>query len=290
MSPHYLESLKEITAAYDGFLIDIWGVLHNGVTLYPDVLETLQWLQENNKKTLLLSNAPRRLHLAKQKLADFGLTPLHYGDIYTSGEDCYQALKDRSTPWHQKLGSKFYHVGPERDRTLFFGLDTYKEVPAIRDADFLLLTGTLNPKDTPDNYKTILSIAYECQIPLLCANPDRYVIYGTEKIICAGKLAEIYQNMGGDVYYHGKPYPAIYATAYTKLGVSPQKVLAIGDSLATDMQGARDSGITTLWILNGIHRKAFFNNSQLKEDFRELMPQILKEYGVSPTYAMAMLH
>jgi HAD superfamily hydrolase (TIGR01459 family) len=287
--PHYLQSLKEVAAAYDGFLIDIWGVIHNGVVLYPDVLDTLQWLQESNKKTLLLSNAPRRLHLAKQKLAELGLAITSYGDIYTSGEDCHQALRNRSTPWHQNLGNKFYHLGPERDRTIFLGLDAYTEAQDVATADFVLITGTLHPMDTVADYETLLNAAHRRQLPVLCANPDRYVVYGSEKIICAGKLAEAYQTKGGDVYYHGKPYPAIYAAACAKLGVVSQKILAIGDSLSTDIQGAQGAGIDTLWILNGIHRTAFYDNDHLKEDIMQQMPRLLQDYGLSPTYAMAML-
>ncbi|MEI8296047.1 MAG: TIGR01459 family HAD-type hydrolase, partial [Alphaproteobacteria bacterium] len=209
-APQYLQSLKEVAASYDGFLIDIWGVIHNGVALYPDVLDALKWLQENKKKTLLLSNAPRRLSIAKQKLAELGLAATNYGDIYTSGEDCHQALRNRSTPWHQNLGNKFYHMGPPRDRTIFEGLDLYIEANDVRTADFLLITGTLNPMDTVDDYEIILDAASSRKIPALCANPDVHVMYGTDKIICAGKIAQAYQSKGGDVYYHGKPYPAIY--------------------------------------------------------------------------------
>lgn len=287
--PHYVESLKQIAKAYDGFLIDIWGVIHNGKNLYPNVLETLQWLQKEGKKTLLLSNAPRRLPIARKKLADFGLAASDYGDIYTSGEDCYQALKNRSTPWHQKLDSRFYHLGPERDRTIFLDLDAYTEAQVVEEADFLLITGTLDATDTLDNYKDLLDVAYTRRIPVLCANPDRYVMYGTEKIICAGKLAETYQNKGGDVYYHGKPYPEIYTTACAKLRLAPQKILAIGDSLSTDIQGAQNAGIDTVWVLNGIHRETFFEDLQLREDVMEQMSQILTQHGLSPTYAMSML-
>jgi HAD superfamily hydrolase (TIGR01459 family) len=183
-----------------------------------------------------------------------GIGPELYDGIMSSGEAVHTALRDRNEPDFAGLGSKLYHLGPERDRDIFVSLPlTEAATPA--QADFLLNTGPddlLGPED-PSVYDPILRDALSAGLPMICANPDLEVVRDGKRIICAGLLAQIYEDRGGKVINRGKPDPAIYAPTLALLATEKNRTLAIGDSLRTDMQGAKAAGIDACWVLSGIH-------------------------------------
>ncbi len=239
---------------YDGFIVDLWGVVHNGVRLFPGVLECLTRLRAAGKRVVFLTNAPRRPHGIAQTLANMGVTPDLYDGIMSSGEAVYLGLRDRTDEFAQ-LGRRLYHLGPKRDRNVFDTLPGYEEAGDPAAADFLLNTGPdddLGPHDA-ELYRPVLEAGLKAGIPMICANPDLEVSKNGELVICAGLLAQLYRGEGGHVIERGKPDPAIYVPVMAMLGTPRARTLAIGDSLRTDITGAARVGIDALWVLSGIH-------------------------------------
>jgi HAD superfamily hydrolase (TIGR01459 family) len=246
-------NFADLAQNYDGFIVDLWGVVHDGLKPYPGAIPCLTALRDAGKQVVFLSNAPRRAAAIGRALAHMGVTPDLYTGIMSSGEAVHAALRDRDDPDFARLGKKLYHLGPERDRDVFDTLDL-TEVATIEAAEFLLNTGPddhLGPDD-PSIYTPTLNTALAAGIPMICANPDLEVIRDGQRIICAGLLAQIFAARGGRVIQRGKPDPAIYAPTLRLLGTERSRTLAIGDSLRTDMAGAAAAGIDACWVLSGI--------------------------------------
>jgi HAD superfamily hydrolase (TIGR01459 family) len=255
----HLTGLAAIAPAYDGFILDLWGVIHNGVTAYPEALHCLQQLA--GRPTLMLSNAPRRAGSVQRTIRRMGVPDALYTHILTSGEATWQALHTRADPWFAALGDRIYHLGPARDRGVMEGLGTTL-ASTPETADFLLNTGPDDTREAAplDAFIAELRACLDANLPMICANPDLEIVRGEERILCAGSLAAWYEAEGGDVRWIGKPDPAIYATALSLLGLPPTRVLAIGDSLRTDIAGAQAAGIDSLWVLGGIHGEEIAGN------------------------------
>jgi HAD superfamily hydrolase (TIGR01459 family) len=248
-----MSGLASLAANYDGMIVDLWGVVHDGITPYPGVIDCLRELRAHNRRVVFLSNAPRRAATIGRALAAMGIAPDLYDGIMSSGEAVHQALAARTDPDFATLGQRLYHLGPARDRDVF---DTLDLIPVDRpeQADFLLNTGPddyLGPEN-PDIYEPVLRDSLAAKLPMICANPDLEVIRNGQRIICAGLLAEIYAARGGRVILRGKPDPAIYAPTLALLGTARARTLAIGDSLRTDMAGAKAAGIDACWVLSGV--------------------------------------
>ncbi len=237
---------------YDGFILDLWGVIHDGVRLYPGAGECLAALRRAGKRVVLLSNAPRRSHAIVAQLAGMGVGADQYDGVMTSGEATYLMLRDRPDPFYAAFGTRIYHLGPARDRNVVHGLDlTIVDTPA--EAQGLLNTGPddhANPTD-PAAFDAVLTEAASVGLPMICANPDLEVIRDGVRVICAGTLAVRYAAMGGVVRSLGKPDPAIYAPTLAMLGAG--RVLAVGDALRTDIAGAAAMGLDACWVLGGLH-------------------------------------
>lgn len=248
----HIERFSAVADDYDGFIIDLWGVIHDGVRPYPGALDVLRRLQ--GRPVLLLSNAPRRAWSAQRMLRRMGIDDGSYTAILTSGEATWLALRDRTDPWFARLGRRVYHLGPERDRNVLDGLDLVR-VASPEEAEFVLNTGPDDERDTQaiESFSGELAACLACELPMICANPDLVVMRAGKTILCAGALAERYAGMGGDVRSIGKPDAGIYALALAELGLPASRVLAVGDSLRTDIAGAELSGLPSLWVLGGIH-------------------------------------
>ena len=257
----HLKGMAPLADQYEGFVLDLWGVIHDGVTPYPGAVDCLQRLRQAGKRVALLSNAPRRAWAAQKMLQRMGIEDGLYDLIMTSGEAAHLALRDRhgpgGDPWHATLGSRVYHLGPERDRNVVHDLPL-SVVETPEGADFLLNTG-------PDDHRSPLDIApFEAELQacikaglrMLCVNPDLEVLRGGERVICAGALAQRYAELGGEVRLLGKPDPAIYVPLLAELGVAREGVLAVGDALRTDIAGAKAAGLASCWVLGGIHGEA----------------------------------
>jgi HAD superfamily hydrolase (TIGR01459 family) len=250
----HLDGFAPLAARYAGFILDLWGVIHDGVAPYPGAVDCLRRLRDAGKRVVLLSNAPRRAAVAAEAMLGMGITPDLYRGIVTSGEVTHALLRDRNAPGFATLGRRLYHLGPDRDHSVFAGLDL-AEVTRPEEADFLLNTGpddTRAPTDVAP-WAEELAACRAAGLPMVCANPDLEVIRGGVRVICAGALALHYAALGGQVLWVGKPDPLVYRPVFAALDLLPAQVLAVGDALRTDIAGAAAAGIDACWVLGGIH-------------------------------------
>ena len=249
-----IRGLSELADDYDAFILDLWGVIHGGVEPYPGVVDALDRLRAAGKRVALLSNAPRRRHHIVPRLARMGLGPEHYDLVVSSGEVAREALAERADPDHAALGRRYLYIGPGQDDDLLDGLD-YAPVPEVRAADFLLAVGFFDESRPVSDYDPLFAAAHGRDLPLVCVNPDLVVHrQGGAVSPCAGALAERYAAGGGRVIYHGKPDPGVFRRCVRDLGLADgARVLVVGDSLATDLAGARTAGLDALWCARGIH-------------------------------------
>jgi len=268
-----LEHISEIFKNYDTFVIDLWGVMHDGIKLNSKAIEAVDHLNNNDKKIVFLSNAPRPSSKVIDFLLKIKMDKKYLTNVMTSGEAAMQAINQ------YKFGKKFFHLGPPRDSSLFEKIKY--NLTSIDNCDFILCTGLfdeddpdLNKKQLHENdmdyYKNFLA-SYSSK-KLICTNPDLIVHRGDKKEYCAGYIAKIFEELGGKVIYYGKPHKEIYELCFKK----NEKVLAIGDNLRTDIKGANNLNKDCLFISNGVHRDEFSNNSELDS--------LLEKYKVKANY------
>jgi HAD superfamily hydrolase (TIGR01459 family) len=250
----HLAGFAPLAERYDGFILDLWGVIHDGVNPFPHAVDSLARLRAAGKRTLLLSNVPRPNDAAQTLMRSMGIPDDLYSDILTSGEAVRRALQSPPDLWWAELGQRVFHLGPERDRGVMEGLKLTK-VATPGEANFVLNTGPddhRNPTDM-NEFEPVLEDCVRHSLPMICANPDLQVIRGGVRVLCAGALALRYQELGGDVRSLGKPDAAIYQPVLERLGVPVERVLAVGDSLHTDIAGAAGVDIGACWVLAGVH-------------------------------------
>jgi HAD superfamily hydrolase (TIGR01459 family) len=258
----HLSGFAPLAERYDGFILDLWGVIHDGVNPFPHAVDCLARLREAGKRTLLLSNAPRPNAAAQVMMRGMGIPDDLYSGILTSGEAVRRALQRPPDLWWAELGSRVFHLGPERDRGLMEGVALVK-VAEPAEAHFVLNTGPDDHRN-PTELGEFEAVLRECaghRLPMVCANPDLQVIRGGVRVLCAGSLAVRYQELGGEVRSIGKPDPAIYQPVLESLGVPVGRVLAVGDSLQTDIAGAAAAELPACWVLGGVHGEALAEGS-----------------------------
>lgn len=291
-----MSGISTLVNKYDLFFIDLWGVTHNGQRPFPDALECYQNLKKADRPVFILSNAPRMPEPAISKLSEMGLPRDLYHDLQTSGYECHKNLRDRSDAFYKTLGTRLYHVGPVRDRNLFTVLDEYTDVENIEDADFILVTGTDAWDRTLESYQDELDQALKQDLPLVCANPDKRVMYGDQIVLCAGAIAAHYQSMGGKMRQHGKPDAQIYQILHSRAQeslnkeISKDRILMIGDSLATDIAGANAYGIDSLMVLSGIHGAELLPIFSDSECFSDSLKKLGEQYNAAPTYVAEKMY
>jgi HAD superfamily hydrolase (TIGR01459 family) len=280
-----LNTFAEIAPEYDGFILDLWGVIHDGSTAYPGVADTLRRLKLAGKRTVLLSNAPRRAFALVEGMTRMGIPRELYGEVMSSGEAVHLELATRRDPWYAGLGRRMIHLGPERDRNVFDELDL-DEVTMPVEADFVLNTGPLSFEDTAEQYIPQLEALAEQKLPMICANPDHVVIREGKRVVCAGALAALYEKMGCEVSYRGKPDPAIYAACLDLLGITDRaRLAAVGDALHTDIAGATGAGIDSIFVTGGIHGEELgVRYGQLPDPAR--LEAVCRSHGQTPTAAI----
>jgi len=246
--------MAALAPGYDGFILDLWGVIHDGVNPYPGAPECLRALRQAGKRIVLLTNAPRRAEPIRRQLRKMGLEDGLYDGVMSSGEASHLLLRDRPGAWAQGLGSRIFHLGPERDRNVLAGL-AVEVLDTPEGASCVLNTGPddLMPPSDIDAFLPLLRDCADRALPMICANPDLEVIRGGVRVMCAGTLAAAYAGMGGVVHSLGKPDPLIYAPVLEMLGLPKPRVLAVGDALRTDIAGAKAAGVDSCWVLGGLH-------------------------------------
>lgn len=255
-----IRHLSEISAQYDAMFVDLWGCVHNGVTAFPSAVAALQDYRRNGGIVIFVTNAPRaREHVAAQ-LERLGVPSDCYDSIATSGDSARAAM------YRGVVGAKVYHIGEPHDESFFEPLAVIKDPVDITrtgldDADGIVCTGPFDPLDDPEIYRKDLLKAKVRGLKLLCANPDIVVDKGEVREWCAGALAQLYTEMGGESLYFGKPHPPIYDLARRRLAdvrmVDESRILCIGDGVNTDVQGGLGEGLDTLFITGGLAAHEF---------------------------------
>ncbi len=250
-----LSGLSEIAPRYKGILSDIWGVIHNGVTPFEGAVDALTRYRATGGRVVLITNAPRPSTLIAAQLDSLGIGRESYDNLVTSGDITRKILTESGK-------TRLYHLGPERDLPLYEGLGL--TMVGEEDAEMICCTGLFDDtKETPDDYDDLLKNLAKRQLPMVCANPDRVVDRGNKLIYCAGSLASRFEAYSGETVQAGKPEPAIYDTALAALhkaaGTTIDKadILAIGDSVPTDLRGVHYQKIDALFISSGIHAQMF---------------------------------
>ena len=261
MNLRFVERLRDVIGGVEVVLSDIWGVVHNGLESFPDACAALHSYREQGGVVILITNAPRPADSVQRQLRKLGVADETYDAIVSSGDLTRNFVADHP-------GKKLYWVGPDRDSSIHRGLD-----PAMSDlesADYIICTGLFDDEtESAEDYRPTLMTALARKVPLICANPDIVVERGDRLIYCAGAIAELYRELGGEVVFYGKPHRPIYeramALAAERRGQPAElrHVLAIGDSVRTDLTGALNFGIDCLFVTRGIHSEEFAGIDQL---------------------------
>jgi len=246
-----IDSIAQLGKGYAAWLVDIWGVMHNGVRAFPPAVEATLRYRAEGGIVILLSNSPRPSEPLQQQLTSLGVSKQSYDATVSSGDLTRHELAKHA-------GARIFHLGPERDLPIFKDLDLTR-VDA-KDAELVVCTGLFNDEtETPEDYEALLGELAGQKLAMLCANPDHLVERGRSLVYCAGALAQIYEEDGGKVIYAGKPYAPIYELAeQTIAGLAGRKVarseiLAVGDGIRTDMAGAADFGLDAVFVASGLH-------------------------------------
>ncbi len=258
-----LNHLADIFENYDTFIIDLWGVIHNGVTLNSNAIEAVENLKKKSKKIVFLSNAPRPSSKVINFLLKMNMDKKYLEYVMTSGEAAMHAINQK------KFGNTFFHLGPARDISVFEKVKDNRT--DLQNCDFILCTGLFDEHDDDLNYYKKFLMNHISK-KLICTNPDLIVHRGSVEELCAGSVAKVFEDLGGEVIYFGKPHKEVY-----DMCISPdEKVLAIGDNLRTDIKGANNLKIDCIFISDGVHRKEFNNFSELNN--------LLEKYNVTVNF------
>jgi HAD superfamily hydrolase (TIGR01459 family) len=286
MKTELLPGFESLPGRYDHLIVDLWGTLHNGIDPLPGAVTCLEKFGAAGARIVLLSNAPFRVSGVRDVLGQIGIPDTIYEDIFCSGEIAWHAICDRTDPWHARLGRRAAFIGPDRHRPMLDnpGIDAAAE---IEGADFVICTGPREPGDVLEDYIPELERAAAAGLPMICTNPDREVLRGSVREICAGVMAEAYETRyGGDVAWHGKPYRPVFDAVLHQLGdPNRQRVLMIGDGLLTDVAGAAAAGIDAAFIVGGIAAERL-GAAPGTLPAPEILAAALKDAGQAPRYAM----
>ncbi|WP_342359197.1 TIGR01459 family HAD-type hydrolase [Terrarubrum flagellatum] len=252
--------LSSLVQDIDLLLVDVWGVLHNGLAAHPAAGDALTKFRARGGFVVLVSNAPRGGDIVVGMLDRLGVPRTAYDGVVTSG-DVSRAILARERP------ETLAYIGPDKDRVVFAGLKIRET--DIAAADIALCTGLFNDEgETPDDYRAQLEACLARNLTMICANPDLIVERGAELLWCAGAIADKYERMGGRVVWTGKPHRVIYDAALDLAGLTLKKpidlsrVMAIGDAIRTDVAGAAGLGVRSLMIADGIHAKDLFRGQR----------------------------
>jgi HAD superfamily hydrolase (TIGR01459 family) len=257
----YVERLRDLVDGVDVVLSDVWGVVHNSIVSFPEACDALHRFRMQGGTVIFITNAPRPADSIQRYLRKLEVPDHSYDAIVSSGD-----LTRHFVASHP--GRKLFWLGPERDGSIYRGLDAV--FAPLEEADYIVCTGLLDDDtETAEDYRGMMLKARERKLPLICANPDIVVERGDRLIYCAGAVAELYRELGGEVIFYGKPHRPIYERAMELAAarkgdtVPLNRVLAIGDSVRTDLTGAHNFGIDCLFVTRGIHAGEFAGVDQL---------------------------
>jgi HAD superfamily hydrolase (TIGR01459 family) len=276
-SLRFVEKLRDVVDGVEIVLSDIWGVVHNGLVAFPEACDALHAFRKQGGTVILITNAPRPADSVQRQLRKLGVADESYDAIVSSGD-----LTRKFVAEHP--GRNMFWIGPERDNSIHRGLDPV--LAPLERADYIVCTGLFDDEtETAEDYRAMMLQALERKLPLICANPDIVVERGDRLVYCAGAIAELYRELGGEVIFYGKPHRPIYERAMELAAkrrshaIQLDRVLAIGDSVRTDVAGAHGFGIDCLFVTRGIHAEEF-------EGIDQLDPASVKELFGHPPRAL----
>lgn len=282
--PQSIASLEALTGRYKALLCDVWGVIHNGVSAFPEAAAALAAARDKGVAVVLITNAPRPREGVIAQMANLGVPTSAWDMVVTSGDVTRELI--RSGP------RRIFHIGPERDYPIYDGLDI--DLVEEFEADCVVCTGLFDDEtETPDDYAEMLRRLRARNLPFICANPDIVVERGHELIWCAGALARDYGLLGGRTLVSGKPHRPIYeaalAAASEVLGreVLKSDALAIGDGMFTDVKGAADNGIDVLYVSGGIHARDYGETAHAPDPHK--LAAFLDKHGYAPVATIPRL-
>ena len=279
--------VRNLLDRYDAFILDQWGVLHDGTQPYGAALDCLQRLHALGKGIAVLTNSGKRAATNRRVLLRMGF-PLGFFDVLvSSGEVAWSHLKERTDPWFAGLGRTCVYFSRGQEDFFLEGLDL-DVVDRAEEAEFVLACGTDSPEKSLADYEPVLTAAAERYLPMLCANPDLVAPRGDGVVFSPGTLARRYEDMGGSVRYLGKPHPEVYDVCLKELEITDRsRVVAIGDSLKHDIAGALSAGLDCAFIAGGIHSEALgIRPGETPRD--ERLPALFDETGFHPTWSLPL--
>ena len=276
-SLRFVENLRDLVGGKEVVLSDIWGVVHNGLESFPEACGALHTFRKQGGTVILITNAPRPADSVQRQLRKLGVADDIYDAIVSSGDLTRNFVAGRP-------GQKVFWLGPERDNSIYRGLDPV--LSPLEQADYIVCTGPFDDEtESAEDYRAMMLRALERKLTLICANPDIVVERGDRLVYCAGAIAELYRELGGEVIFYGKPHRPIYeramalAAEHRGHSVELSQVLGIGDSVRTDLAGAHGFGIDLLFVTRGIHSEEF-------EGIDQLDPASVKELFGHPPKAL----
>lgn len=287
-----IDSLADIAAPYDALFCDLWGCLHNGVKPFPEAVDALQYFRALGGRVVLLTNAPRPASFVQATLDKMGVPRDAYDLIVSSGDAARDAM------FAGAVGRKVWHLGPAKDEGFFTEIPPeWEGQPGIErvsfeEAEGIVCTGPFDEiNEVPEDYRPKFLAAKMRGLPMLCANPDIVVDLGDRRIYCAGALAALYEEMGGQAMYFGKPHPPIYDLARRRLSslglAEDARILAVGDGINTDVAGAVGEGIDCLFVTSGLAHDQF--GPDLDHPEPELLADWLRARQQDPQFSIARL-
>jgi HAD superfamily hydrolase (TIGR01459 family) len=285
-----IENLAEISHNYDGYFVDLWGCVHDGIRPFDEAVNALRLLRKNGGYVVLVTNAPRHAASVEAQLDQIGVARDCWDAIATSGDSARAAM------FTGAVGEKIWFIGETYDRSFFDPL-TIIETPTsitqvpLQDAQGIVCCGPFDPQADPATLRPQLLLAKQMGLKLLCANPDIVVDRGENREWCAGAIAQLYTEMGGESLYFGKPHPPIYDLARRRimaqgLTIPDDRILAIGDGILTDIKGAQGEDIDSLLITGGLARA---QTKTIRQPDPDALRQFIAESQITPTHAIGYL-
>jgi HAD superfamily hydrolase (TIGR01459 family) len=285
IEPTFCSGLADLASRYRGFIVDQWGVLHDGTRPYADALDCLVRLRDAGKRIVLLSNSGKRTRINRARLVEIGIDEALYDALVTSGEATWRALAERTEPFFAALGRRCMLWSRYGDRSAVEGL-ALEVVERVEDAEFLLLAGVEDDARLED-FSAQLEVAAARGLPMVCANPDIVAVLPDGRFgMAPGALAHHYEQLGGKAGYVGKPHRPIYQACLEALGDMPRaEVLTIGDSIAHDVAGGAAMELDTALVMSGIHSRIFDPERGAGAN-RAALEELAREYRVLPRWVL----
>ena len=284
-STQTIKGLADIINQYDVFILDQWGVMHDGIKGYIQAIKCVEKLYQEKKEIIIISNSSKRKETTIKRLPNLGFDPKHFMEVITSGEMIWQSMNNESHNFTKNLEKNCYHMydqDKEDGKYFICGLEKFNFVKKIEDANFILACTPLSGYNVID-YIPLLTKALDKKLPFICANPDYETVENKsdELNICMGTIAQLYKSLGGEIFILGKPEIDIYIESTKKIKkLKKSRVLVVGDSMYHDIQGANSFGVDSLLITSGIHQSSFDG----KKPRWETNINQVNNLGISPTF------